>query len=79
MRVPTHRGVLSMIGKIEGGLAMYQAMTALGHSADSNFTTPAGTYGARGGMPSFTDILTPAADRRRAHAWAAISMAIANP
>jgi hypothetical protein len=33
----TRRDLLSMIGRAGGGLAMYQAMTALGHAAETQF------------------------------------------
>ncbi len=38
-----------MIGKVGGGLAMYQAMTALGHAAESRFMGPPKLGGARAG------------------------------
>lgn len=47
--VPTRRELLSMIGKTGGGLAMYQAMTALGHAAESRFAGPPKLTGARPG------------------------------
>lgn len=47
--VPTRRELLSMIGKAGGGLAMYQAMTALGHAAETQFTGPPQLSGARPG------------------------------
>jgi len=47
--VPTRRELLSMIGKIGGGLAMYQAMTVLGHAAETQFTGPPALTGARPG------------------------------
>ena len=36
----TRRDLLSMIGQAAGGGAMYQAMTALGFAAESNFSGP---------------------------------------
>jgi len=47
--VPTRRELLAMIGKTGGGLAMYQAMTALGHAAESRFAGPPKLTGARPG------------------------------
>lgn len=47
--VPTRRELLTMIGKAGGGLAMYQAMTALGHAAETQFTGPPNLSGARSG------------------------------
>jgi monoamine oxidase len=41
--------MLSMIGKAGGTLAMYQAMTALGHAAQTQFTGPPALSGARSG------------------------------
>lgn len=49
MTVPTRRELLAMIGKAGGGLAMYQAMTALGHAAESRFAGPPKLSGARPG------------------------------
>lgn len=49
MSAPTRRDLLSTIGKIGGGLAMYQAMTALGHAAETQFTGPPNLSGARPG------------------------------
>ena len=46
---PSRRSLLSMIGKAGGGLAMYQAMTALGHAAESQFAGPPNLSGARKG------------------------------
>jgi monoamine oxidase len=46
---PTRRDLLSMIGKVGGGAAMYQAMTVLGHAAESQFTGPPQLSGARPG------------------------------
>ncbi len=45
----TRRDLLSMIGKVGGGAALYQAMTALGHAAESQFTGPPQLSGARPG------------------------------
>lgn len=36
----TRRELLMAIGKLGGGLAMYQAMTALGHAAETQFSGP---------------------------------------
>jgi monoamine oxidase len=46
---PTRRDLLTMIGKAGGGLAMYQAMTALGHAAETRFTGPPQLSGAKPG------------------------------
>jgi monoamine oxidase len=46
---PTRRELLTAIGKAGGGLAMYQAMTALGHAAETQFTGPPNLTGARPG------------------------------
>ncbi|HEU4651751.1 MAG TPA: FAD-dependent oxidoreductase, partial [Croceibacterium sp.] len=46
---PTRRGLLTAIGKIGGAAAMYQAMTALGHAAETRFTAPPALSGARPG------------------------------
>ncbi|MBO9671211.1 MAG: flavin monoamine oxidase family protein [Sphingobium sp.] len=43
---PTRRDLLAMIGKAGGAVAMYQAMTALGHAAESQFTAPPRLTGA---------------------------------
>ena len=45
----TRRDLLSMIGRAGGGLAMYQAMTALGHAAETQFSGPPALSGARAG------------------------------
>jgi monoamine oxidase len=37
---PTRRALLAAIGRAGGGAMLYQAMTALGHAADSQFTGP---------------------------------------
>jgi monoamine oxidase len=36
----TRRKLLSMIGQVAGGSVMYQAMTSLGHAAESSYTGP---------------------------------------
>jgi monoamine oxidase len=46
---PTRRDLLSMIGKMGGAAAMYQAMTAMGHAAETRFTGPPTLSGARAG------------------------------
>ena len=43
---PSRRELFSMIGKAGGALAMYQAMTALGHAAETQFTGPPKLTGA---------------------------------
>jgi len=45
----TRREWLTMIGRVGGGMAMYQAMTALGHAAETQFTGPPKLSGARPG------------------------------
>lgn len=45
----TRRDLLRMIGTTGGGLAMYQAMTVLGHAAETQFTGPPMLSGARKG------------------------------
>lgn len=45
----TRRDLLMMIGRTGGALAMYQAMTALGHAAETQFTGPPRLTGARPG------------------------------
>ncbi|NKJ00728.1 flavin monoamine oxidase family protein [Novosphingobium sp. SG707] len=45
----TRRDLLTMIGRAGGGLAMYQAMTALGHAAETQFSGPPALSGARAG------------------------------
>ncbi|MXO70998.1 flavin monoamine oxidase family protein [Alteraurantiacibacter buctensis] len=47
--VPTRRQLLGMIGTMGGAAAMYQAMTALGHAAETQFTGPPVLSGARPG------------------------------
>ena len=49
MSAPTRRELLTAIGKAGGGLAMYQAMTALGHAAETQFAGPPNLTGARKG------------------------------
>ena len=46
---PSRRALLTMIGKVGGTAAMYQAMTALAHAADSRFAGPPALGGARQG------------------------------
>ena len=46
---PSRRELLAMIGKSAGAVAMYQAMTALGHAAETQFTGPPALSGARKG------------------------------
>ena len=43
---PSRRELLTMIGKAGGAIAMYQAMTALGHAAETQFTGPPALTGA---------------------------------
>ncbi|MBA4355466.1 MAG: flavin monoamine oxidase, partial [Novosphingobium sp.] len=45
----TRRDLLRMIGTAGGGMAMYQAMTVLGHAAETQFTGPPMLSGARKG------------------------------
>ena len=45
-REPTRRELLTMIGKAGGAIALYQAMTALGHAAESQFSGPPSLTGA---------------------------------
>lgn len=49
MAPQSRRELLTMIGKVGGGLAMYQAMTALGHAAETQFKGPPALSGARPG------------------------------
>jgi geranylgeranyl reductase len=44
---PSRRDLLTMIGKVGGTAAMYQAMTALGHAAETQFSGPPALAGAR--------------------------------
>jgi len=48
MTAPTRRDLFAMIGKIGGAAAMYQAMTALGHAAETQFSGPPGYSGGSG-------------------------------
>jgi len=47
--LPTRRQLFEMIGKAGGAIAMYQAMTSLGHAAETQFTGPPALSGARKG------------------------------
>jgi monoamine oxidase len=49
MAPQTRREWLTMIGRVGGGMAMYQAMTALGHAAETQFAGPPKLSGARPG------------------------------
>jgi monoamine oxidase len=49
MTPQTRRELLTMIGKAGGAAAMYQAMTALGHAAETRFTGPPKLSGAKAG------------------------------
>ena len=49
MAPQTRREWLTMIGRVGGGMAMYQAMTALGHAAETQFSGPPKLTGARPG------------------------------
>jgi len=46
---PTRRQLLTRIGVAAGSVAMYQAMTTLGHAAGTDFTGPPALAGARPG------------------------------
>ena len=46
---PSRRDLLTMIGKVGGAAAMYQAMTALGHAAETQFSGPPVLSGAKPG------------------------------
>ncbi|SDC05138.1 monoamine oxidase [Sphingomonas sp. YR710] len=46
---PTRRQILTAIGKTAGMAALYQAMTALGHAAETQFHGPPNLSGARNG------------------------------
>ena len=46
---PTRRQLLTMIGKAGGAMALYQAMTVLGHAAESQFSGPPKLSGAKPG------------------------------
>lgn len=45
----TRRDLLALIGKTAGGAAMYQAMTSLGHAAESGYHGPPNLQGAKKG------------------------------
>jgi monoamine oxidase len=45
----SRRELLTMIGKMGGGVALYQAMTALGFAAETQFTGPPNLSGAKPG------------------------------
>ena len=47
--VPTRRQLLTRIGAAAGGIAMYQAMTQLGHAAPTDFKAPPQLDGAKAG------------------------------
>jgi hypothetical protein len=47
MTPQTRRELLMMISKVGGGLAMHQAMTALGHAAETQFAGAPNLTGAR--------------------------------
>ena len=49
MMPQTRREWLTMVGKAGGSIAMYQAMTALGHAAETQFNGPPNLSGARPG------------------------------
>jgi len=49
MSPPTRRELLTMIGNAGGAAAMYQAMSAMGHAAETQFTGPPNLSGARRG------------------------------
>jgi monoamine oxidase len=49
MNAQTRRQLLTAIGKTGGALAMYQAMTAMGHAAESRFDGPPKLTGGRKG------------------------------
>ena len=46
---PSRRQLLTLIGRMGGAAAMYQAMTALGHAAETQFTGPPVLSGAKPG------------------------------
>jgi monoamine oxidase len=48
-RTPTRRQLLSAIAKVGGTAALYQAMTSLGHAAETQFHGPPNLSGARPG------------------------------
>jgi monoamine oxidase len=47
--MPTRREMLHSIGLIGGGSVLYQAMTAMGHAAETQFAGPPDLSGARPG------------------------------
>jgi monoamine oxidase len=47
--MPSRRALLTAIGKAGGAVALYQAMTALGHAAPTQFSGPPKLSGARSG------------------------------
>ena len=49
VRAPTRRQLLSAIAAVGGTAALYQAMTSLGHAAETQFTGPPNLSGARKG------------------------------
>lgn len=49
VRIPTRRQLLSAIARVGGTAALYQAMTTLGHAAETQFTGPPNLSGARKG------------------------------
>jgi monoamine oxidase len=49
MSPQTRRELLTMIGKVGGSVAMYQAMTALAYAAETQFTGPPNLRGAKPG------------------------------
>ena len=49
VRIPTRRQLLSAIAKAGGTAALYQAMTTLGHAAETQFAGPPNLSGARKG------------------------------
>ncbi|RYE52105.1 MAG: flavin monoamine oxidase, partial [Rhizobiaceae bacterium] len=46
---PTRRQLLTLIGKSAGVAAMYQAMTSMGHAAETQFSGPPQLSGAKRG------------------------------
>ena len=48
-QMPTRREMLHAIGMLGGASVLYQAMTAMGHAAESQFTGPPNLAGARAG------------------------------
>ena len=45
---PTRRKFLTAIGMVGGTAALYQAMTTMGHAAETQFNGPPDLSGARG-------------------------------